>query len=120
MNERNERDERDQLHRHGQVSRHGQANQARILADLGTMIREVIGEEWAEEMPIQMETSFSRDLELESIEFVALAEQLRAKFGKDVDFAGWLGSMELEQILQLRVGQLVEFIVRCNSEPATA
>ncbi|HWL88798.1 MAG TPA: hypothetical protein VNO21_23505 [Polyangiaceae bacterium] len=92
----------------------------RVLADLGTMIRQVIAEDWAEEVPIEMETSFSRDLELESIEFVALAEQLKSKFGKNVDFAGWLGSMELEQILRLRVGQLVEFIVRCSSVPIPA
>jgi len=105
MNERNERP----------VER-----QVTVLADVGTMIRDVIGEDWVEEVPIEMNTSFARDLELESIEFVALAEQLKAKFGKGVDFASWLGSMELEQILQLRVGQLVEFIVRCNSEPTTA
>ncbi|WP_394850716.1 phosphopantetheine-binding protein [Pendulispora brunnea] len=96
------------------------SNDAVVLADLGTMIREVIGEEWAEDVPIEMETSFAKDLELESIEFVALAERLKEKFGKGVDFAGWLGSMELEQILQLRVGQLVEFIVRCNSASPTA
>jgi len=95
-------------------------NDAVVLADLGTLIREVIGEEWVEDLPIEMGTSFARDLELESIEFVALAERLKEKFGKRVDFANWLGSMELEQILQLRVGQLVEFIVRCNSAPPTA
>ncbi|WP_394828395.1 hypothetical protein [Pendulispora albinea] len=111
MNERNE------LH---QGSEANPITYENVLADVGSMIRGVIGEDWAEEIPIEMETSFSKDLELESIEFVALAEQLKARFGKGVDFAGWLGSMELEQILQLRVGQLVEFIVRCNSEPATA
>lgn len=107
MNERSENPKKEQ-------------NEERVLTDVGTMIRQVIGEDWAEEVPIDMDTSFAKDLELESIEFVALAEQLKAKFGRNVDFASWLGSMELEEILRLRVGQLVEFIVRCSSVPATA
>lgn len=83
-----------------------------VLKTVAQIIREVIGEEWAEDVPIEMDTSFARDLELESIEFVVLAERLKAKYGRSVDFAGWLASMELEQILALRVGQLVELIER--------
>jgi acyl carrier protein len=91
-----------------------------VLDGVARIIREVIGEEWAEDVPIGMDTSFSQDLELESIEFVALAERLKAEYGRTVDFAAWLGSMELAQILALRVGQLVEFIERCTTERATA
>jgi acyl carrier protein len=91
-----------------------------VLRDVSRMIREVIGEEWAEDVPIGMDTSFSRDLELESIEFVALAERLRGAYGAGVDFAGWLATMELKDILALDVGQLVEFIARCTSKHATA
>ena len=46
------------------------------LETVAAIIREVIGEEWAEEVEISRETSFAEDLELESIEFVALAERL--------------------------------------------
>jgi acyl carrier protein len=80
------------------------------------MIRDVIGEAWAEDVPIEMETSFSQDLELESIEFVALAEKLKAEYGRTVDFAAWMASMDLRQILALRVGQLVELIERCTTK----
>jgi acyl carrier protein len=66
-----------------------------------------------------MDTSFAKDLELESIEFVALAERIRAEYGSSVNLAGWVAGMDLEQILALRVGQLVEFIVRCSSQPTT-
>jgi acyl carrier protein len=95
-------------------------NEREVLERVAAILREVIGEAWADDLPITTETSFSRDLELESIEFVALAERLRNHYGKSVDFAGWLAGMELHQILALRVGQLVEFIVSCNSRPATA
>ena len=82
-----------------------------VLATVAGLIREVIGDETALGPPITLETAFNQDLELESIEFVALAEKLREHYGQEVDFAGWLGGMELEQILELRVGQLVELIV---------
>ena len=96
------------------------AHKAEVLGHVARLIREVIGEEWAEDVPIGMATSFSGDLELESIEFVALAERLRGAYGAGVDFAGWLATMELKDILSLDVGQLVEFIARCTSKPTTA
>ena len=96
------------------------ADAPEVLEEVARMVREVIGEEWAEEVPITMATSFARDLELESIEFVALAERLKSRYGKSVDFAGWLAGMELKQIIELRVGELVEFIVGCLSRATTA
>jgi acyl carrier protein len=92
----------------------------RVLGEVAEMIREVIAEDWAADLTIRMETSFSKDLELESIEFVALAERIRARYGTGVNLAGWLATMDLERILSLRVGQLVEFIVRCSSESTTS
>jgi acyl carrier protein len=91
------------------------SEQEQVLSEVAKIVREVIGEEWAEDIPIEMTSSFSRDLELESIEFVALAEKLKAKFGANVDFAAWLATMELSEILALEVGQLVNFIVKCTS-----
>jgi acyl carrier protein len=91
-----------------------------VLEQVAEMVREVIGEEWAQDVPITMTTSFSRDLELESIEFVALAERLKERYGRSVDFAAWLSGMELKEIIELQVGQLVGFIVRCLSQAATA
>ncbi len=85
-----------------------------VLESLAGLIREVIGESWAENVPITMETSFGEDLELESIEFVALAEKIMERYGSGADFAGWLSAMELDQIIGLRVGQVVEFITQCR------
>lgn len=91
-----------------------------VLEQLAVMLRGVIGEAWAEDVPITLETSFSQDLELESIELVALAEQLQATYGSRVDFAGWVAGKELGDIIGLRVGQVVEFIVSCLSPLETA
>ena len=91
-----------------------------VLERLAALLREVIGEAWADDVPITAETSFNRDLELESIEFVSLSERLQTEYGRKVDFAGWLADMELDQIIHLRVGQVVDFICKCLSSNATA
>ncbi|MHB8418732.1 MAG: acyl carrier protein [Myxococcales bacterium] len=84
-----------------------------LLGEIARLIREVVGEAWIEEKAIGLSTSFGRDLELESIEFVALGERLQSHFGKGVDFVGWLSGKDLDEILELTVGDLVEFIARC-------
>ncbi len=83
-----------------------------VLVTVTALLREVIGDDGGLGPEITMDTSFNEDLELESIEFVALAEKLQERYGKAVDFAGWLSGMELSRILSLRVGELVDRIVQ--------
>ncbi|MFO0759252.1 MAG: hypothetical protein U0359_22360 [Byssovorax sp.] len=86
-----------------------------VLSTVTVMIRQVIDDEAGLGAPIALATSFNADLELESIEFVALAEKLQAHYGGAVDFTGWLSGKELDEIIALTVGDLVEHIVRCLS-----
>ena len=87
-----------------------------MLGEVCELIAEVAGEdELLFEGPIGFETRFNADLELESIEIVALAELVQERFGDAVDFAGWVSGMELDAIIALTVGDLVEFIVSCRS-----
>ncbi len=85
------------------------------LNTVKSLLREVIGEELDELGEIGMDTRFGDDLELESIEFVALAERLQEVYGDAVPFVEWLSTMELDQIIALRVGDLVEYIEQCLS-----
>tara|TARA_B100001093_G_C26565721_1_gene900663 strand:- start:240 stop:518 length:279 start_codon:yes stop_codon:yes gene_type:complete len=84
-----------------------------VLSQVTETIREVVGEEWILDESIEMATSFGDDLELESIEFVALAEALQAVYGEGLDFVKWLSSKELDDIIELTVGDVVEFILAC-------
>jgi acyl carrier protein len=95
-------------------------NEQEVLGEVASLVREVIGEEWVNDVDITLSSSFADDLELESIEFVALAERLKSKYGKRVDFAGWLAKKELKEIISLKVGDLVGFIVECLSKFETA
>ena len=83
---------------------------ATILATVERLLVEVAGDELTLAGPIPLATSFNADLELESIEFVALAEKLQEHYGARIDFVGWISSKELDQIIALTVGELVEFI----------
>jgi acyl carrier protein len=81
------------------------------LETLRTILADVIGEEYLAEIYIDRETSFYGDLEIESIEFVALGEQLQQQYGDRVDFPAWIATMEVEEIIAITVGQLVDHIV---------
>lgn len=81
-----------------------------VLADLEQILIDVIGEDLLLDGPLTMATSFDQDLQLESIEFVALSEKLLETYGEQVDFVGWLAEMELDDIIALTVGQLVDFV----------
>jgi acyl carrier protein len=86
---------------------------AELLKAVEQALVAIAGDEILISGPISMTTSFNGDLELESIEFVALAEKLQLQFGQRVDFVGWISGKELDQIIQLTVGELVEFIASC-------
>jgi acyl carrier protein len=81
------------------------------LDTVSRLIHEVMGDDGL--VDIDLDTSFSDDLELESIEFVALAEAIQGHYGARVDFTGWLAGHSLDALLALRVGDLVAHIDRC-------
>ena len=91
-----------------------------VLAELERIIAEVVGDDLLLDGPLERETSFSDDLQLESIEFVALAEELLATYGEKVDFVGWMSSMDLDQVVALTAGQVVDFVVTSLHEPGAA
>ena len=87
-----------------------------VLEELERMLVDVIGDDLLLDGPLTMETSFDQDLQLESIEFVALSERLLETYGEQVDFVSWLAEMELDEIIALTVGQVVAFVA-ANAQP---
>lgn len=83
---------------------------AEVLDVVRELLGEVIGPEYLVGITIDLDTSFDEDLELESVEFVALNEKLRARYGEQVDFIAWLSTKELDEIIGLDVGDLVRFV----------
>ncbi|MBZ4192500.1 acyl carrier protein [Niabella beijingensis] len=87
---------------------------AAIFDQLKQMITEVIGEEFAEEMDIRPTSSFTKDLEMDSIEIVAFSEKVKAHFGTRIDFTGWLSGMDLDQLIRLNLNDIINYIQECR------
>ena len=86
------------------------ARTQKVLDVVRTIIANVIGEDYVQELEIDMETSFHDDLDIESIEFVALGEALIDRYGHRVNLAAWIASMDVDEIIGMTVGRLVEHI----------
>ena len=89
-----------------------------VLADVRRIVVEVIGEDYVSELDIERDTAFRADLDVESIELVALGEALRARYGDRIRLAQWIGDMELDEIIAMTVGQLVDHVVTSLAEPS--
>jgi len=86
-----------------------------LLSVVRGLILEVMEEDEAE-VTVALETLFQDDLELESIELIALGDLLLARYGDSLDFAGWLTQLSLDELAELKVGDLVSWLHRELSE----
>lgn len=83
-----------------------------LLKVVRQFILEVMDEE-EDELTIELESHFQRDLELESIELIALGDLLVERYGDTLDFAGWLTQLSLDDLAELTVGDLVRWLHHC-------
>ncbi len=91
-----------------------QLNHEELFTLLKGFITEVIGAEFVEEMDITPESSFTKDLEMDSIEIVSFSEKIKAHFGDQIDFTGWLSSMDLDQLIDLDLSMIINYIYECQ------
>ncbi|MBN6038565.1 acyl carrier protein [Amycolatopsis sp. 195334CR] len=82
----------------------------RILAEITEMIEVVLADYGTGDVEIGMDTLFTDDLEMESIDLVALAGQLQERYGEQVNFAEFIAGLELDEIIGLTVGALVRHV----------
>lgn len=81
-----------------------------VFAFVHALLVEIVGEDYLLDAEIGWDSNLQDDLALESLEFVTIAEQIGDRYGEAVDFVGWLSTLELEQIVKLTVGEIVEFV----------
>lgn len=89
-------------------------NNEELFTLLKGFITEVIGAEFVEEMDITPESSFTKDLEMDSIEIVSFSEKIKAHFGDQIDFTGWLSSMDLDELINLDLRMIINYIYECQ------
>jgi acyl carrier protein len=89
------------------------ADEHTVLAEITSMLTALLEDEYGvDDVEIGMTTTFNRDLELESIDLVTLAGLLQERYGTKVNFAEFLAGMEFDEIIELTVGRLVEYVVQ--------
>jgi acyl carrier protein len=81
-----------------------------VFDEIVTIVGEVIGDDFLLEDEITPQTSFSDDLALESIEFVALSEKLQERYGQRVNLVEFIADKDIDQIMAITVGELVGYI----------
>ncbi|MBO9611729.1 MAG: acyl carrier protein [Dyadobacter sp.] len=97
-----------------QLIQENKLSKEEIFETLNQFITEVIGEEFVEEMDITPASSFTKDLEMDSIEIVAFSEKVKNHFGPNIDFTGWLSNMDLDEIIQLKLENIINYIQECQ------
>jgi acyl carrier protein len=86
-----------------------------VLGEIDGMLRTILDEYGLDDAEIAMDTKFHDDLELESIDLVTLAGKLEERYGSSVNFAEFIAELELEEIIALTVGKLVEYVATALS-----
>lgn len=81
-----------------------------IFKELKQYIADIIGEDVVEQIGVTPQSIFTKDLEMDSIEIVSFAEKVKANYGRETEFITWLSSMEFQDLLNLTVGQVAEYI----------
>ena len=86
------------------------ASEDAILAYMRRHLGAIIGDPELLHTEITKNTTFGGDLELESIEFVALADRLRTEFGERVNFVTFLAKKQVDDMVALTVGDVVRYV----------
>lgn len=92
-----------------------QKQKKEIFELLKKFITEVLGEDIADELDITEDSTFTKDLEMDSIEIVALAEKVRNHYNDDMDFNGWIATLDMDQLINLRIIDIINFIINATN-----
>jgi acyl carrier protein len=93
-------------------------NEDTVLAEITGMLRDVLEDYDVSDIEVTMATRFHDDLEMESIDLVALGSRLSERYGEWVNFAEFIAGLELEEIIDLTVGRLVGYVVAAQRAAA--
>jgi acyl carrier protein len=81
-----------------------------VMAVVTDRIRRTVNEDWIQDFEISPQTRFDADLELESIEFVKIAEAIQDHYGSKLEIIAWLSGKSMEELIGFSVGALVDYI----------
>jgi hypothetical protein len=78
------------------------------------MLADILGADVVEIVGVDERCEFFRDLQMGSIQIVALAEKLNAAHGAQADLVAWLSRKPMRALARLTVGQVADFIANAD------
>jgi acyl carrier protein len=87
-----------------------------VLHTVTELLAPLVGDLDVLGIQITRDTAFHEDLELESIDLVTFAGILAEHYGPDVDLADFLSQMDLDEVIELRIGDITDFVAKRLAE----
>jgi acyl carrier protein len=87
-----------------------------VLGTVTELLAPLVGDLDVLGIQITRDTAFHEDLELESIDLVTFAGILAEHYGPDVDLADFLSQMDLDEVIELRIGDITDFVAKRLTE----
>jgi acyl carrier protein len=63
---------------------------------------------------ISAATRLEGDLCLDSLDLAALGAVLRERYGPAVDLAGYVAGLDIDELIELTVGEVTDYVNRCR------
>ena len=87
-----------------------------VLGTVTELLAPLVGDLEVLGIRITRDTAFHDDLELESIDLVTFAGILAEHYGPDVDLADFLSQKDLDEVIELRIGDITDFVAKRLAE----
>ena len=82
--------------------------------DLTDSLARATGDESLRSAGISATTRLEADLCLDSLDLAALGALLRDRYGTAVDLIGYVAGLDIDEIIELTVGELAGYVNRCR------
>lgn len=84
---------------------------AAALGAIRVILIKVLGDYVLDDVEINAEMSLTADLGLESIDLITVGAMLAERYGRRLNLAAFLAEMDIDDVIALTVGTLVEFVM---------
>lgn len=84
------------------------------------MLLRVLDQYGLDDVEISMDTTFHDELGLESIDLVTVGSMLTDRYGEQVNLASFLADLDIDDVIGMRVGLLVDFVRTALGRPHLA
>lgn len=81
-----------------------------VFGTVAALLAPLVGDLDVLGIRITPDTSFHDDLQLESIDLVTFSSLLAEYFGPDVDLADFLTQKDLDEVIDLRMGDIADYV----------